>query len=109
MLKELGIGLVPFSPLGKGFLTGTIDASTDFATTTNLRSRIPRFAPEAREANRKLVDGVAAVAARKGATPSQIALAWLLVKELWIVPPLRHSQGLAPGREPWRARRSAHA
>jgi aryl-alcohol dehydrogenase-like predicted oxidoreductase len=85
VLTELGIGLVPFSPLGKGFLTGTIDASTDFAT-TDLRSRIPRFAPEAREANRKLVDGVATEAARKGATPAQIALAWLLAKEPWIVP-----------------------
>ncbi len=67
-LKELGIGLVPFSPLGKGFLTGTIDAATNFST-TDFRRGIPRFAPEAREANRKLVDGLASVAARKGATP----------------------------------------
>ena len=85
VLKELGIGFVPFSPLGKGFLTGKIDASTRFDA-SDFRSRIPRFAPEAREANRALVEGLAEVARRKGATPAQVALAWLLAKEPWIVP-----------------------
>lgn len=85
VLRELGIGLVPFSPLGKGFLTGTIDAGTTFDA-SDFRNAIPRFAPEAREANRALVEGVAAVAQRRGATPAQIALAWLLAKEPWIVP-----------------------
>ena len=85
VLKELGIGLVPFSPLGKGFLTGKIDVNTEFDK-SDFRNSIPRFAPEAREANRKLVEGIASVAERKGATPAQIALAWLLAKEPWIVP-----------------------
>ena len=85
VLRELGIGFVPFSPLGKGFLTGKIDASTQFDG-SDFRNRIPRFAPEAREANRGLVEGLAEVARRKGATPAQLALAWLLAKEPWIVP-----------------------
>jgi aryl-alcohol dehydrogenase-like predicted oxidoreductase len=85
VLKELGIGFVPFSPLGKGFLTGKIDADTRFDA-SDFRNQIPRFAPEAREANRALVEGLGEVAHRKGASPAQIALAWLLAKEPWIVP-----------------------
>ena len=84
-LEELGIGFVPYSPLGKGFLTGKINEETTFAN-TDLRSRIPRFAPEARKANQALVDLLAAIAERKKATPAQIALAWLLAKKPWIVP-----------------------
>src|SRR3954454_9734258 len=82
---ELGIGFVPYSPLGKGFLTGTIDHSTTF-TDADIRTGIPRFAEENRKANQALVDLLAAVAERKGATPAQIALAWLLSREPWIVP-----------------------
>jgi diketogulonate reductase-like aldo/keto reductase len=85
MLGELGIGFVPYSPLGKGFLTGRINENTTFAS-TDLRSRIPRFAPEARKANQALVDLLAAIAERKKATPAQIALAWLLAQKPWIVP-----------------------
>jgi len=84
-LEELGIGFVPFSPLGKGFLTGQIDETTKFDT-TDFRNLVPRFAPEARKANRALVDLVATVAARKRATTAQIALAWLLAQKPWIVP-----------------------
>ncbi len=84
-LEELGIGLVPYSPLGKGFLTGTITAETSFAK-EDLRSRIPRFTPDARQANLALVDVIAGIAARKKATPAQIALAWLLAQKPWIVP-----------------------
>jgi len=84
-LEELGIGFVPYSPLGKGFLTGKINEDTSFAS-TDLRSRIPRFAPEARKANQALVDLLAAIAERKKATQAQIALAWLLAKKPWIVP-----------------------
>jgi aryl-alcohol dehydrogenase-like predicted oxidoreductase len=84
-LEELGIGFVPFSPLGKGFLTGRIDQSTEF-TNGDIRSSIPRFAPEARQANQVLVDLLGAVAARKDATPAQVALAWLLAQKPWIVP-----------------------
>jgi aryl-alcohol dehydrogenase-like predicted oxidoreductase len=84
-LEELGIGFVPYSPLGKGFLTGKIDVNTTFDG-GDLRSRIPRFTPEAREANQALVDLIAAVAARKKATPARIALAWLLAQKPWIVP-----------------------
>jgi aryl-alcohol dehydrogenase-like predicted oxidoreductase len=83
--EELGIGFVPFSPLGKGFLTGKIDASTAFAK-DDFRSIVPRFTKEAREANQGLVDRLAAIAARKKATPAQIALAWLLAQKPWIVP-----------------------
>lgn len=84
-LEELGIGFVPFGPLGKGFLTGTIDEKMTFDR-TDLRSVIPRFTPEARTANRALVDLLAGVAKRKKATPAQIALAWLLARKPWIVP-----------------------
>jgi aryl-alcohol dehydrogenase-like predicted oxidoreductase len=84
-LEELGIGFVPFSPLGAGFLTGKIDENTKFDP-TDFRNIVPRFSPEARRANMALVDLVKAVAERKGATPAQIALAWLLAQKPWIVP-----------------------
>jgi aryl-alcohol dehydrogenase-like predicted oxidoreductase len=84
-LEELGIGFVPFSPLGRGFLTGKIDASTTFHI-TDFRNGLPRFTPEARKANQALVDLLAAVAARKKATPAEVALAWLLARKPWIVP-----------------------
>jgi aryl-alcohol dehydrogenase-like predicted oxidoreductase len=84
-LRELGIGFVPFSPLGKGFLTGTVDATTSFGS-GDIRSTIPRFAEEARQANQALVDLLTAIAARKHATPARIALAWLLAQAPWIVP-----------------------
>ncbi len=84
-LEELGIGFVPFSPLGKGYLTGKMDENTAFAS-TDFRNSVPRFAPEARKANRALVDLLGRIAERKGATPAQIALAWLLAKKPWIVP-----------------------
>src|ERR1700723_2429183 len=84
-LEELGIGFVPFSPLGKGFLTGKIDASTKFHS-TDFRAIVPRFSEENRKANRALVDIVARFAEQKKATPAQIALAWLLAKKPWIVP-----------------------
>jgi aryl-alcohol dehydrogenase-like predicted oxidoreductase len=83
--EELGIGCVPYSPLGKGFLTGTIDATTSFAD-NDIRTTIPRFSAEARQANHALVDLIARIAERKGATPGQIALAWLLAQKPWIVP-----------------------
>jgi aryl-alcohol dehydrogenase-like predicted oxidoreductase len=84
-LEELGIGFVPFSPLGRGFLTGKIDESTTFDS-TDFRNTVPRFAPEARKANRALVDLLGSIAQRKNATPAQIALAWLLAQKPWIVP-----------------------
>ncbi|MFT3963383.1 aldo/keto reductase [Propionivibrio sp.] len=84
-LEELGIGLVPYSPLGKGFLTGKIDAATTFAS-DDFRTALPRFTPEARRANQALVDLIGRIAARKQATPAQIALAWLLAQKPWIVP-----------------------
>jgi aryl-alcohol dehydrogenase-like predicted oxidoreductase len=84
-LEELGIGLVPFSPLGKGFLTGKIDANTSFGS-ADFRSRIPRFAPEAREANQALIDLLRSIGERHSATPAQVALAWLLKQKPWIVP-----------------------
>jgi aryl-alcohol dehydrogenase-like predicted oxidoreductase len=83
--EELGIGFVPFSPLGRGFLTGKIDKNTTFAS-SDLRSRIPRFAPEAMKANQALVDLLGEIAEKKGATLAQIALAWLLAQKPWIVP-----------------------
>jgi aryl-alcohol dehydrogenase-like predicted oxidoreductase len=83
---ELGIGFVPYSPLGKGFLTGTITASTNFDAGNDIRSTIPRFAPDARQHNQAIVDLLTAIAHRKGATPGQIALAWLLAQKPWIVP-----------------------
>jgi len=85
VLEELGIGLVPFSPLGKGFLTGSITASTQFDPEDN-RGSFPRFSPEARKANQALVDLIAAFAAKKHATSAKIALAWLLAQKSWIVP-----------------------
>jgi aryl-alcohol dehydrogenase-like predicted oxidoreductase len=85
LLEELGIGFVPFSPLGKGFLTGAIDTTTSFGE-GDLRSRLPRFTEEARAANQALVDSVSAVAGRLGATPGQVALAWLLAQRPWIAP-----------------------
>jgi len=84
-LEELGIGLVPYSPLGKGFLTGKIDENTKLEA-TDFRSSIPRFSPEARKANQTLVDLLSGIARRKSATPAQIALAWLLAQKPWIVP-----------------------
>ena len=84
-LEELGIGFVPFSPLGKGYLTGKMDENTAFDS-TDFRNTVPRFAPEARKANRALVDLLGSIAQRKGATPAQIALAWLLAQKPWIVP-----------------------
>ncbi len=84
-LEELGIGFVPFSPLGRGFLTGTINESTTFAS-TDFRAIVPRFTPEARKANQSLVDLLAAIAARKNTTPAQLSLAWLLAQKPWIVP-----------------------
>jgi len=84
-LMELGIGLVPFSPLGKGFLTGKITADTTFDS-TDFRSTVPRFSPESLKANQALVDLISGFAERKRATPGQIALAWLLAKQPWIVP-----------------------
>jgi aryl-alcohol dehydrogenase-like predicted oxidoreductase len=85
VLEELGIGFVPFSPLGKGFLTGKIDETTTFDS-TDFRNTVPRFSAENRKANQALVDLVAAVAKRKGATPAQVALAWVLAQKPWIVP-----------------------
>jgi aryl-alcohol dehydrogenase-like predicted oxidoreductase len=84
-LEELGIGFVPFSPLGKGFLTGKIDENTTFDS-SDFRNIVPRFTPEARKANQALVDLVKTIAERKKATPAQIALAWLLALKPWIVP-----------------------
>jgi aryl-alcohol dehydrogenase-like predicted oxidoreductase len=84
-LEELGIGFVPFSPLGKGFLTGTINAGTKFAA-NDFRNTVPRFAAEAREANQALVDAIVRIAAEKKVTPAQIALAWILAQKPWIVP-----------------------
>jgi aryl-alcohol dehydrogenase-like predicted oxidoreductase len=84
-LDELGIGFVPFSPLGRGFLTGNIDENTTFES-SDFRNSVPRFTPEARRANRALVDVLARIAERKNATPAQLALAWLLAQRPWIVP-----------------------
>lgn len=84
-LEELGIGFVPFSPLGKGFLTGKIDQATSFDP-TDFRNTVPRFTPENRKANRALVDLLGAIAGRKKVTPAQVALAWLLAQKPWIVP-----------------------
>src|SRR5476649_782640 len=84
-LEELGIGFVPFSPLGKGFLTGKIDESTKFDS-TDFRNTVPRFSPENRKANQAVVDLVGAIAAQKGVSPAQLALAWVLAQRPWIVP-----------------------
>lgn len=85
VLEELGIGFVPFSPLGKGFLTGKIDANTQFDK-TDFRNTVPRFSEENRESNQALVDSIAKFAERKNATPAQIALAWVLAQKTWIAP-----------------------
>lgn len=85
MLEELGIGFVPYSPLGKGFLTGKMDANTKLGS-SDFRSTLPRFTPEAMKANQALVDLLGKIAQRKKATPAQIALAWLLAQKPWIVP-----------------------
>ncbi len=85
VLEELGIGFVPFSPLGKGFLTGAIDATTTFDA-TDFRNVVPRFTPENRAANQAMVDLIAALAKAKGATPAQVALGWVLAQKPWIVP-----------------------
>ena len=85
VLEELGIGFVPFSPLGRGFLTGKIDTSTQFAE-DDFRSTVPRFSEENRKANEALVDLVKEVAAGKSVTPAQIALAWVLAQKPWMVP-----------------------
>lgn len=84
-LESLGIGFVPFSPLGRGFLTGKIDETTTFDA-TDFRNGVPRFAPEARKANKALVDALVRIAARKDVTPAQLVLAWLLAQKPWIVP-----------------------
>jgi len=84
-LEELGIGFVPFSPLGKGFLTGKVNEETKFDS-SDFRNTVPRFTPEARRANQTFIDLLARVAARKQATPAQIALGWLLAQRPWIVP-----------------------
>jgi aryl-alcohol dehydrogenase-like predicted oxidoreductase len=85
LLEELGIGFVPFSPLGRGFLTGKMDETTQFDS-NDFRNGLPRFTPEALKANQALVDLLGQVAARKGATPAQVALAWLLAQKPWIAP-----------------------
>jgi aryl-alcohol dehydrogenase-like predicted oxidoreductase len=84
-VEELGIGFVPYSPLGKGFLTGKIDERTSFDS-ADIRTTIPRFTPEARAANQALVELLGRIAARKHATPAQVSLAWLLAQKPWIVP-----------------------
>ncbi|HZM89770.1 MAG TPA: aldo/keto reductase [Blastocatellia bacterium] len=85
VLEELGIGFVPFSPLGKGFLTGKIDENTTFDS-TDFRTTVPRFSPDARKANQALIDLISSFAEQKNATPAQIALAWVLAQRPWVVP-----------------------
>jgi len=85
-VEELGIGFVPWSPLGQGFLTGKVDSTMTFDSTSDLRASFPRFTPEARKVNQPVVDLLSAIAKRKKATPAQIALAWLLAQKPWIVP-----------------------
>jgi aryl-alcohol dehydrogenase-like predicted oxidoreductase len=96
LLEELGIGFVPFSPLGKGFLTGAINESTSFDK-TDFRNIVPRFSEENRKANQGLVGVLGHIAANKSATPAQIALAWLLAQKPWIAPIPRHHQAAPPG------------
>jgi aryl-alcohol dehydrogenase-like predicted oxidoreductase len=105
--EELGIGFVPFSPLGAGFLTGKIDAKTEIGA-GDFRSYSPRFTPEARSANSALVDLLKKVAARKQATPAQIALAWLLAQKPWMVPIPRHDEARSSRRESRGRRRCSH-
>ena len=104
--EELGIGFVPFSPLGKGFLTGKIDESTSFDK-DDFRNIVPRFSPEARKANQALVDRLGSIAAAKQATPAQIALAWLLAQKPWIVPIPGTTKLASPEGERRRRRRRA--
>jgi len=85
LLEELGIGMVPYSPLGKGFLTGKMNESTTFGE-KDFRSQLPRFQPEAMKANRAFVDLLSDLAAKKNATPAQVALAWVLAQKPWMVP-----------------------
>jgi aryl-alcohol dehydrogenase-like predicted oxidoreductase len=85
VLEELGIGFVPYSPLGRGFLTGKMNENTSFDS-TDFRNTLPRFTPEARKTNQALVDLLGEIANRKRATPAQVALAWLLAQKPWIVP-----------------------
>src|ERR671933_1646189 len=98
-LEELGIGFVPFSPLGRGFLTGTVTASTEFSQ-GDIRANLPRFTADARQANQAVVDLVRGVAEAKGATPGQVALAWLLAKKPWIVPIPGTRRISRPGEKP---------
>ena len=107
-LEELGIGFVPYSPLGKGFLTGKIDENTKFDS-TDFRNILPRFTPEALKANQALVDLLGEIAQRKKATPAQIALAWLLAQKPWIVPIPGTTKLAPPGGEHRRRRRRTHA
>ena len=102
-LEELGIGFVPFSPLGKGFLTGKIDADTKFGS-DDFRSTVPRFSKENVQANLALVDVIQSFASEKNATTAQIALAWLLAKKPWIVPDSRNNQALKARRKSGRSR-----
>ena len=103
--EELGIGFVPFSPLGRGYLTGKIDENTTFAS-VDVRSRLPRYTPEARKANRVVIDLLARIGEEKGATPAQIALAWLLAQKPWIVPIPGSREDRSAGGEHRRAERS---
>src|ERR1700723_239151 len=105
-LEELGIGFVPFSPLGRGFLTGKITEDTKFDS-TDFRTIVPRFTPENRKANKALVDLLGRIAEQKKATPAQIALAWLLAQKPWIVP-IPGDQVVSPRREQWLARNQIH-
>ncbi len=105
--EELGIGFVPYSPLGKGFLTGAMDKDTKLDE-GDFRAILPRFTPEAMEKNQALVDLLKRIAAEKKATPAQIALAWLLAQKPWIVPIPGTTQAAPAGGEPRRRRRRAH-
>ena len=105
--EELGIGFVPYSPLGRGFLTGSIDETTTFISGDN-RSTLPRFARDARKANRPLIGLLEDIARQKGATAAQIALAWLLAQRPWIVPDPRDHQAAPAGREPRRGLDPTH-
>jgi len=107
-LEELGIGFVPFSPLGKGFLTGKIDESTTF-TASDFRNIVPRFAPEARKANQAFVDVLREMAGRKQTTPAQLALAWLLAQKPLDRADSRHDESAPADREHRSRRRDASA
>ena len=107
-LEELGIGFVPDSPLGKGFLTGAMNEHTKLDS-TDFRSTLPRFTPEAMKANQALIDLLGNIAQRKKATPAQIALAWLLAQKPWIVPIPGHHEASSPGGKHWRSLSRARA